>query len=222
MADTSRRCFMVADGMGGVAGGDIASTIFLDTVKSIFTSEQEGSPAANRLKVETCFSLANAKMIDHTITHPELSGMGCTAELMTFAGNTFTLGHIGDSRTYCFIDNSLQQLTKDHSLVQEQLEQGIISQEQADSSRYHNLLLRAVGTEPSAKIDIISGAINPGTIFLLCSDGLYNMVDTVEIVSVLSFDAPLPLKANMLVDMANDSGGKDNISITLVEFPDHI
>jgi len=219
LASATRRCFTVADGMGGAAGGEIASALFLEAATEIFNSNEELLVTESRKKIESCFALANRKIQSHVKTNPTHAGMGCTAELMTVTDNIFILGHVGDSRTYCFHNNTLTQLTKDHSLVQEQLEQGVISQEQADKCRYQNILLRAVGTETDLKADIIRGIISPGTTFLLCSDGLYNMVNSEEITSVLSFDAPLPLKANMLIDMANDAGGNDNIAITLIQFP---
>lgn len=219
LASTTRRCFTVADGMGGAAGGEIASALFLEAATEVFNSSEELPVTESRKKIESCFALANRKIHTHIKTNPTHAGMGCTAELMTVTDNIFIIGHVGDSRTYSFHNNSLTQLTKDHSLVQEQLEQRLISQEQADKCRYQNILLRAVGTETDIKADIIRGIISPGTTFLLCSDGLYNMVGSEDIISVLSFDAPLSLKANMLIDMANDAGGNDNIAITLIECP---
>ncbi len=220
LASTTCRCFAVADGMGGAAGGEIASALFLEAATEVFSGSEELPVTESRKKIQSCFALANRKIQSHVKTNPPHAGMGCTAELMTVTDNIFILGHVGDSRTYYFHNNTLTQLTKDHSLVQEQLEQGLISQEQADKCCYQNILLQAVGTKTDIKADIIRGIISPGTTFLLCSDGLYNMVNSEEISSVLSFDAPLPLKANMLIDMANDAGGNDNIAITLLHFPD--
>jgi len=217
LANTTHHCFTVADGMGGAAGGEIASALFLEAVIEIFNNGEELPVTESRKKVESCFTLANEKIQSHIEINPAHAGMGCTAELMTVTDNIFIIGHVGDSRTYCFHNNTLTQLTKDHSLVQEQLEQGIISQEQANKCRYQNILLRAIGTETTIKADIVRGIISPGSTFLLCSDGLYNMVDSEEIISVLSFDAPLSLKTNMLIDMANDAGGNDNIAITLIQ-----
>jgi protein phosphatase len=143
--------------------------------------------------------------------------MGCTAELLVTCGDSYILGHIGDSRTYIFAEGKLELLTTDHSLVQEQLQLGVISKEQAKNSRLRNVLSRAVGIDTHISADIHSGPLAPSTVFLLCSDGLYNMVPTEKIIPVLQYDSPLSLKTEMLVNMANDAGGKDNISVCLVE-----
>lgn len=217
LADLEHRYFLVADGMGGHAGGDVASGIFQRVATRILGKGQTVLQQERLAQVHTCFSRANAEIIAQASGNPVLTGMGCTAELLTFQNNTFILGHIGDSRTYRFQQGELQQLTKDHSLVQQQLDRGDISSKEAMKSRFKNVLLQAVGTSPELTADIISDKVQPGTIFLLCTDGLHSMISIDEIRPVLAFDAPLELKAEMLVNMANDAGGKDNITVTLVE-----
>jgi protein phosphatase len=217
LADTDRYVFMVADGMGGKAGGDVASALFLEAVKEVFTKPGNFLSVECQAMIESAFSLANNKILAHVTLNPHHSGMGCTAELLVFCKDHYLVGHVGDSRTYLFRDAKLSQLTHDHSLVQEQLELGLITRDQAEKSLLRNVLLRAVGVEANVTVDIIGGRIEPGDIFLLCTDGLPGMVQYDAILSVLAYQAPLSLKADMLIDMANDAGGHDNISVTLVE-----
>lgn len=235
--------FMIADGMGGAAKGDLASKFFLTTTENIFTALEKTpnlkerfyacfddaeagdkkiqNKALNLLKdkVYACFENANNTIQEHIKKIPTHAGMGCTAELLTFFQKYYIIGHVGDSRSYLLSSGTpLRQITKDHSLIQTQIDNGVI-QEKQGSNVLKNVLTRAVGVAPNLEVDIISGQVQPGDIFLLCSDGLYNMVTDKEIEEVLAFDAPLILKAEMLVNMANDNGGRDNISVTLVQIP---
>lgn len=221
LADADRRVFMVADGMGGRAAGDVASALFLEAVIEVFEERGELSAAAEKAKIEAAFSLANRKILANVASNPHRFGMGCTAELLVICQDIgryhYIVGHVGDSRTYLFHSGMLRQLTLDHSLVQEQLRQGIITPDQAEKSRFRNVLLRAVGVDTLLTADIISGPLHPGDIFLLCTDGLHGMVKNDEIASVLAFHAALPLKADILINMAKEAGGNDNISVTLAE-----
>ncbi|MBU1567869.1 MAG: protein phosphatase 2C domain-containing protein [Proteobacteria bacterium] len=215
--DIVRRSFMVADGMGGVAGGDVASTLFLETVNQSFPTEEAVAVQKAMELVRNTFLLANSRILAHAAATPLHRGLGCTAELLTLCQDSIVLGHVGDSRTYCFRDGHLDQLTRDHSMVQEQVDLGIITQHQANTSRLRNVLTRAVGMSAKLTIDISSRQAHPGDIYLLATDGLHGMVDDQEILLVLAFSAPLALKAEMLINMANDAGGRDNISVTLLE-----
>jgi serine/threonine protein phosphatase PrpC len=215
--DDNLRFFLVADGMGGTGGGDVASALFLETAKENFPEKQISSQDILEQIISQSFSQANAKIQEVAAANEALSKMGCTAELLAFTADTFVLGHVGDSRTYSFQDGSLHQLTKDHSLVQQQVDEGSIDEEQAKNSKFKSVLTRAVGTAPELEVDQIVGSVLPGTTFLLCSDGVYNMLSEDDIVPVLQFEAPLEFKAEMLVNMANDAGGRDNISVTLVQ-----
>ena len=217
LADKDRRYFLVADGMGGQAGGEVASGLFLETVAEVFREKKNHILAEGKAKIEEAFSLANRKIIAHAASTPHYSGMGCTAELLILCQEHYIVGHVGDSRTYLFHAGNLSQLTHDHSLVQQQVDQRIITKEQAEKSQFRNVLLRAVGIDAAIEVDITSGQFSPGDIFLLCSDGLHGMVKQDEITSVLAYHAPLALKADMLINMANDAGGKDNISVALAE-----
>ncbi len=215
--DDKKHYFVVADGMGGAAAGEVASNMMKETVQELFSTERSRSVAELRELVCICFQTANARMLAHIAEEPSHSGMGCTAELLAFGDKEFVLGHVGDSRSYRLREGKLEQLTRDHTLVQIQLDQGLISQEQADRHSMKNVILRALGTRKELEVDIINGSILPGDIFLLCSDGLTGMVDDEKIQEIMSYDGPQSLKATMLVDQANYSGGKDNISVVLVE-----
>ena len=208
--------FLVADGMGGAAAGEVASGLFQETVLELFSPDRDRSPELENLVME-CFQSANARILSHVAEIPSHSGMGCTAELFAFHNNRFVLGHVGDSRTYRLSSGNLTQLTTDHTLVQAQEEQGLISSEQARTHSMRNVILRVVGSSEGVEVDMIHGTAVPGDIFLLCTDGLSGMVDDEQIQEILTFEAPLPLKATMLIDQANHAGGKDNISVALIE-----
>ena len=214
--NTARHFCMVADGMGGQAGGELASALFLEAVALIFPEQSELTEVQGSSLVKAAFDLANTRILAYANANPSFAGMGCTAEILAFCRDRFALGHVGDSRTYLFREGGLKQLTKDHSLVESQVEQGLLSRQEARSSRYHNIILRAVGISEKMAVDLSCGELRPGDIFLLCSDGLHGMVEDHEILPVLAFDAPLDLKAEMLVNMANDAGGKDNVTVVLV------
>ena len=216
LVDLENSCFLVADGVGGNVGGNLASAFMRDSVAELFDGKDKALPSQTSRQIHDIFSLAHRKMKCCIETSPACLGMGCTAELLLLSGDSFFLGHIGDSRTYRLRNHELEQLTVDHSLVQEQLDLGIITSEQAETSRYKNVILKAVGGEIPPEIDSLHGSLRGGDIFLLCTDGLYSMVSDGEISSVLEYDAPLAVKVDMLVDMANNAGGKDNIAVTLV------
>jgi len=209
--------FFVADGIGGALGGDMAGSIFLDVVSETLINSCEVTPEENIARIGTCFTTANKRIHDYVSDNPAYQGMGCTAELLIICGEEFILGHIGDSRTYSFHNNKLKQLTEDHTLVQEQLKQGAMTKQQAKTSSLGNVLSRAVGVGPQVQFDIHRGKIVPGTLFVLCTDGLHGMVPPQEIPPVLQYDAPLALKTEMLISMANNAGGRDNITVALIE-----
>lgn len=218
--DTASHCYMVADGMGGAAGGDIASSLFRQAADELFTGQLGYSSEETISRVKKCFDLAHSKIHQYVIDNPSYMGMGCTADLLTFSEDQYTIGHVGDSRTYMFLDNRLTQLTTDHSLQHDLLSRGSTDSNSSVGNSFKNVLLQAVGVDMHLDVDIETGSISPGAIFMLCSDGLYNMVDVDELIPVLAYDAPLSLKTEILVNMANDNGGKDNISVSLVRILD--
>lgn len=208
---------LVADGMGGAAAGEMASQIFAQTAVDLFNEGLAESEQKLVDRVQTTFLEANDRILEHVEKHPQHKGMGCTAELLAFTTTGFVIGHMGDSRTYRLRQGNFKQLTKDHSLVQDQLDQGLITPEQARSHKMRNIILRAVGVRPSPALDTLRGPIFNGDLFLLCSDGLTDLVDDDDIVHVLQGNGALVAKAEQLIGMANSAGGKDNVTVVLAK-----
>lgn len=217
LVDEAKLCFLAADGMGGAAAGEVASGLMRETVKDLFFGVEPDSAEQLREIVADCFETANHRILEHAERVPASSGMGCTAELLAFCGGDFVLGHVGDSRTYLFRSGRLEQLTKDHTLVQDQEDQGLITREQAEKHAYKHIILRVVGSNQEIEVDFLQGTVLSGDIFLLCTDGLTTMVRDDKIEEIMAFNGPPVLKATMLVDQANFAGGKDNVSVVLVE-----
>ncbi|MBW1636041.1 MAG: serine/threonine-protein phosphatase [Deltaproteobacteria bacterium] len=209
--------YLVADGMGGAAAGEKASALFRETVDRKLSKEL--IPAARSIQelVRDCFHSANRKILSSAAEIPSDSGMGCTAELLVIHGSRFILGHVGDSRTYRMRDGRLQLLTTDHTIVQEQLTRNLISPQQAKKHPMRNLITRVVGSRKELKVDMVDGSILPGDLFLLCTDGLTDMVEETELPDTLSLNAPLEVRSSILIDQAKEGGGKDNITVALIE-----
>lgn len=205
----------VVDGMGGSADGEVASGIFVEAAKEVFKCEFGRSVGETSALVREAFRLGNERILAHAGRYPQSRGMGCTAELIAFTENMYIVGHVGDSRTYQFRDGELRQITKDHSLVQNQLEQGLITQEEAKKHHLRNIVLRAVGIQPSIELDMIRGKTLPGDIYLLCSDGLTDMIDDALIQDILSSPMGLADKVEQLIEQARSAGGHDNITVVL-------
>ena len=211
--------FLVADGMGGAAAGEKASSLFKETVVELFSLTPKRHLSRESLDelIFECFQSAHTRILAHVEEVPSHKGMGCTAELLVFHDRDVVIGHVGDSRTYRLRNNKLEQLTSDHSFVQEQEDLGLITREQARNHALKNLILRVVGSSEKLEVDLISSAAQPGDIFLLCTDGLFGMVEDEQIAEILSCEMAPEIKATMLIDQANYRGGKDNISVALIE-----
>lgn len=208
--------FAVADGIGGSAAGEIASRIFVETAQEIFERGVYSDTETSAL-VQEVFRLANERILVNTEKYPEHRGMGCTAELIAFREDRYIVGHVGDSRTYLFRDGELRRITRDHSLVQDQLEQGLITREDAKRHRLRNVVLRAVGIDSSVALDLIKGRMLQGDIFLLCSDGLTDMVDEDSVQETLSSALGLTEMVEQLIESAKAAGGNDNITVVLCQ-----
>ena len=208
---------LVADGMGGAAAGEIASKIFSQTAIEVFADAGRRSSAQTTQLVRKVFELANHRILSHAETNPDCSGMGCTAEVLALSDTGVILGHVGDSRTYALKSNHLKQLTEDHSLVQAQVNSGTITPAQARNHSMRNVILRAVGVEEHMDPDLVLEKAAPGDLFLLCSDGLTDMLTDEQILGILLSPMTLPLKADMLIDHANEAGGNDNITVVIAE-----
>ena len=209
--------FLVADGMGGAAAGALASSIFSEAAVEVFSKLKTQSEENYVHAVNRAFSLAHNRIQDSVRKNPHHMGMGCTAELLFLFHKSCILGHVGDSRTYLLRGDELKQLSKDHSIVQEQLDKGLITSAAARKHRLRNIILRAVGVEESLAVDVLRGTTLPGDIFLLCSDGLTDMVDDMSIQEILSSDLSLQSKVEKLIELANSAGGHDNVTVVLCE-----
>jgi PPM family protein phosphatase len=209
--------FAVADGMGGAAAGEVASSIFTQAAGELFGDAVPGSAEEASALVQETFRLANERMISHVAAHPDHCGMGCTAELLVFSGERYVLGHVGDSRTYLLRDGELRQITKDHSLVQQQVDQGLISPAEARKHSMKNVVLRALGADLELTFDLVRGSAYPQDLFLLCSDGLTDMLDDESIRKGLASRLNLAEKVDVLIEGAKSAGGRDNITVVLCQ-----
>lgn len=205
----------LADGMGGAASGEVASGIFADTVRELLsTGARPAEEEAGEL-VRRTFLLANQRIRELGARVPEHRDMGCTGELVVFTDEGYVAGHVGDSRIYLFRGGRLRQVTKDHSFVQEQVDQGVLTPGQARVHAFRHMILRAVGIRDALAVDLLSGKAYPGDLFLLCSDGLSDMVEDSRIEETLAADLSLEEKADRLVRNACDAGGDDNVTVVL-------
>ena len=206
---------LAADGMGGAAAGEIASKIFADTTQEIFTGNTDFSQKEVLYRIQKAFRDANEKILEHVIQNTSHKGMGCTAELLAFSDEGFIVGHIGDSRTYRLRKGHLEQLTQDHTIVQQQFEDGLISSDQIKQHPLRNVIFRAVGIKEELALDLIFGKIFAEDMFLLCSDGLTDMIPDEQIREILCSDSDIPHKAEELIETAKVAGGTDNITVVL-------
>jgi serine/threonine protein phosphatase PrpC len=216
--DFSGHLLVVADGMGGHAGGEMASRIAAKEFEgSVRTELQDGKSV--REAFEPSFEKANEKVREASEENPEYSGMGTTlvAAVVSEDGEV-TVGNVGDSRAY-IADDSIEQITEDQSLVQELLEEGVISEEEAEDHPQKNVISQAIGTDEEVEPDFYDEDLE-GRSLLLCSDGLSDEVSDKEILDVISSSDSIEDAADRLIDEAKSNGGKDNISVALAEGED--
>lgn len=219
--DPVTRLCVLADGMGGYNAGEVASGMAVTFIASELGRwlEQAGTEANAkevRRAMNICVDNANHSIFNAAHSNPQYAGMGTTLVVGVFHGDRFVLGHIGDSRCYRLRGQSLQQITKDHSLLQEQLDAGLITPQQALTSVHKNLVTRALGVEDTVLLEVNEHRVDAGDLYLMCSDGLSDMMLDEQIAEILNRTLPLQEKAQCLVAAANDNGGRDNISVLLV------
>jgi len=222
-ADQEVGLAVLADGMGGYNAGEVASGIAVEFIKVEMRKALEHKKPAdlNGRNAETLIAeyaaRANAAIYQASQTQPQYSGMGTTLVVALWHDNHVSVGHVGDSRLYRLRGGKLEQITRDHSLLQEQIDSGMITKEQARHSQNKNLVTRAVGIDPEVETEVHTYPVQAGDIYLLCSDGLNDMVTDEDIeLTLSSLQANLPLAAQQLVQLANDNGGRDNVSVILV------
>jgi PPM family protein phosphatase len=205
---------VLADGMGGHKGGDVASRMAVDIVGKTFLAQQQ----VNTVEVlQTCLVEANQAIYDRAKLDPAFKGMGSTCTVLYIKDDKAGFAHIGDSRLYCLRDKMLQLLTEDHTLVNEMLRDGLISADEARNHPDRSIVTRALGTVENVDISTSEGlfTVQAGDIYLLCSDGLYDLVDDDEIQQALINYLPQSA-AKHLIDLANERGGYDNISVGII------
>lgn len=218
--DADTRLIVLADGMGGYNAGEVASSMATSFIKTelgrwLGEASDQATDAEVRRAMDICVDNANRAIFNAANSNPVYAGMGTTLVLGVFRANCLLLGHVGDSRGYRLRAGRLSQITHDHSLLQEQIDAGLITAEQAAFSSNKNLVTRAVGVEDTVLLETHLHEVQPGDMYLLCSDGLSDMIDDDSIAHLLQGCDSLEEGAAALVDAANDAGGKDNISVIL-------
>ena len=212
-----RGVFVVADGMGGHAAGEVASEMAVQIVsRHLLTITSVLEPAAPERMAQSLRD-ANRAIYDRMIAEVDKQGMGTTASVLAVSDNQFLIGQIGDSRVYLLRDGALTQLTKDHSYVQEQVDAGLLTPEQARYHPYSNVITRCVGASETVEADIYTGEMKVGDVFLVASDGLTGMVDDRRLQSMLLARSGPGRIVDALIAEANGRGGLDNITAIVVQ-----
>jgi len=223
LVNDSLGLYLVADGMGGHAGGEVASRLAVEVIERELLRRREESPetfaepASERMRdafvaaVET----ASREVYQRSAAEPRLHGMGTTLTGLLLQGRTAWVAHVGDSRVYLVRDGQIRLLTEDHSLVHEQMRAGLLTPEEARHSHLRNIITRSVGFEARVPVDVLKEEVREGDLFLLCSDGLSNLVDDEEMLEFAESHPPEQLP-DVLVDLANARGGDDNITAVVV------
>ena len=219
--------FVLSDGMGGEAHGEVASAMAVETVVkhclealdnpavTIYGTSKPGWSEKTKL-LSSAAHLANRRIFASAQEHAEQHGMGATLTAAWIEGERLSIAHVGDSRAYLLRSGTLQQLTNDHSLVAEQVRHGILTPAEAEESKMQSVLLRALGSEAEVVVDAEEHMVVPRDILLLCSDGLTRMVIEPEIAGTLQAEPDATVAAQKLVELANERGGADNITVIVV------
>ncbi len=223
--------FLVADGMGGHQGGETASQMLADVVPKVVRDARRSKKWHPAVAIIDAIENAHDQIFKRSQKESSLKGMGTTATALLFTEDkdpstpfTLTIGHVGDSRCYFFRPGAIWQLTRDHSLVQEKLRAGLITREGLRTDSMKNVITRSVGFEPHVNVDVYEMAVQPGDLFMLCSDGLSGMIEDRKIMEIVQkefFDSKesdrLELTSQALIAAANENGGDDNITAVLIQ-----
>lgn len=214
--------FVVADGMGGAAAGELASEMATQTIFSYLVDRWRGDsePTAQRfaLRIKEAVETANERIHAHAKAHPEVRGMGTTATAVGVLADHLYLSQVGDSRAYLIRDGRAHQLTKDQSLMQRLVEAGELTEEEAAQSERRNIILQALGPDAKIKVDLTHQELRRGDVLVLCSDGLSGQVKKDEIAKVAESATDLVQACDHLITMANERGGPDNITVIIAQF----
>ena len=212
---TLANLFLLADGMGGHKAGDYASRFAVEEVKQYISDAPKDLPSIQL--IQDAISDVNQRLYKLSLEDENLNGMGTTLVTAFIDGNNLTVGNIGDSRAYLIHGNSIRQITRDHSYVEEMIRRGFMRRGSMDYLNSRNIITRAVGIEPTVNADFFEVELTEGDFLLMCSDGLTNMVDNESIRNIIRERSSVSEKVQALIDMANINGGKDNIGIILVD-----
>jgi len=214
--------FVVADGMGGAAAGELASEMATDTIYShlvtTWNAEDEVTPQRFAYRLKEAVEVANASIHAHAKAHPEVRGMGTTTTAAGVLNDHLYLTQVGDSRAYLIRGGQAHQITKDQSLMQRLVEAGELTEEEAAHSERRNIILQALGPDPKVKVDLTHQEVRRGDILVLCSDGLSGQVKKDEIAKVVNETPSLSAACDKLIALANERGGPDNITVVIARF----
>jgi serine/threonine protein phosphatase PrpC len=219
--DLERGIFVVCDGMGGQAAGEVASRTAVETMLAYFRHELPDSAAGSLEEpandLAQAVRAANERVWSMAAQNPAFAGMGSTIVALWLNSGHATLAHVGDSRAYLIHEGQMRQLTDDHSLVMEQVRRGLITREQAEHSEIQNIITRALGSRPYVEVDIQDLSPQPGDLLLLASDGLTRRVRDSQLLSAIQHSANLDSACEALIQLARQAGGEDNITCVLIE-----
>jgi protein phosphatase len=214
--------FMVADGMGGAAAGEIASSMaaqqIFDHLAKVWSHDPDNSPEQFALRMREAVEHANAEIHAYAGEHPEVRGMGTTLTAAGVHGPNLFLAQVGDSRAYLVRDGMAFQLTKDQSLTQRLVDAGELTEEEAETNARRNIILQALGPDPRVKVVLSVQRLNRGDVLVVCSDGLTGLVRKTEIAAVVTSDNNLAQVCETLIALANERGGPDNITVVAARF----
>ena len=218
--DADNQIAVLADGMGGYNAGEVAAAMaisFVTTELGRWLAEggAQASGREMRRAMEICLDNANRSIFNAANANPQYAGMGTTLVMGVFHGERAMIGHVGDSRCYRLRDGQFMQITRDHSLLQEQIDAGLISLEQAQYATHKNLVTRALGVEDTVLLEVNEYRVEEDDLYVFCSDGLSDMMSDERMAAILVTEGTLEEKGHALVDGANDNGGRDNISVIL-------
>jgi protein phosphatase len=216
VVDAAHGCVILADGMGGYQAGEVASAMATSLLAAGLGAGLSGAGSDRMLLLKTQVETVNAAIHAAALAQPHCAGMGATLVSAIFEPGRVTVAHVGDARLYRARGARFDALTRDHSLLQQQLDGGLITRAEALMSQNRNLVTRALGIASTVEVDVAQHEIFPGDLYLLCSDGLNDMVAHDRLGQVLSGSADLAQMAQQLVALANANGGHDNITVILV------
>ena len=208
---------VLADGMGGYNAGEVASQMATQWVARGMLSQEGEYSVDPRQRLKRSVEQANLAIYEASLSRPDWRGMGTTLVAILFQGARLTVCHVGDSRLYRLRQGLLAPLTRDHSVLQQEIDAGLVSEAWAHLAPHRNLVTRAVGVAPQVLVEMGEHVVQPGDTYLLCSDGLNDMLTDPEIACVLKREAGIACAGHALLDAANEAGGRDNISLVLVQ-----